>query len=53
MIECEREQVVESLLDERLAVRAAAGWRLVSAVPHPFLTEEAAPKWVTIWERVT
>ena len=53
MIECIREQVVDSHLDERLAIRSLEGWNFVQAVVHPFLTEEASPLWVVFWERTT
>lgn len=52
-VECERERVIESALDGRLAERAALGWRLVSAVQHHFQTEEESPVWILFWERVT
>ncbi len=53
MIECEREQVSESHLQERLTARATDGWRLIEALVHPFSTEEAAPLFIIFWERVT
>lgn len=53
MIQCEREQVSDSHVSERLTARASDGWRLVSAVAHPFNTEEASPIWVLFWERVS
>lgn len=45
------EQISESVLTSRMNELAAAGWRLVTVVINPLSTAEAAPLYITFWER--
>jgi hypothetical protein len=51
MYEYHKEQVAESEFDSRSAALAGDGWRLVSVVINPLSTAEAAPLYVTFWEK--
>lgn len=35
---------------DQMNERAAAGWRLVSVVVHPFATTHGEPQYVSFWE---
>jgi hypothetical protein len=51
--EYHHEQVAESELAVRAADLGSQGWRLVCVVINPLATAEAAPLYITFWERVT
>lgn len=51
MYEYLRRQFSESEFDPGAAALSADGWRLICVLINPFYTAEAAPLYITFWER--
>lgn len=45
------EQISESALTSRMNELAGLGWKLVTVVINPLSTAEAAPLYITFWEK--